>query len=93
MHELGITQELIDTVLASARRAEASRVERVVLRIGPQAGVDPESIQFAFQVLARGTIAADAIIELEADPTPTIQGHELIAGRSRALAVVAIEVD
>jgi hydrogenase nickel incorporation protein HypA/HybF len=93
MHELGITQELIDTVLEYARRAEARRVGRVVLRIGPQAGVDPESIQFAFQVLARGTIAADAIIELEADPGPPGQRHEQVADRSRALAVVAIEVD
>jgi len=89
MHELGISQELIATVLEYARRAEARRVERVVLRIGPQAGVDPESIQFTFQLLAQGTIAADAQIELEADPG---QSDQQIADHSHTLAVVAIEV-
>jgi len=88
MHEVGITQSLLDTVLDHARQAEALRVERVILRIGARAGLDPDAIRFAFHVLAQGTIAADAQVAVEADDSSAEDPDS-----AHAIAVVAIEVD
>jgi Zn finger protein HypA/HybF involved in hydrogenase expression len=98
MHEVGIAQDLIDTVLAYAHEAAAQQVERVILRIGPHSGVDSDSIRFAFQVLAEGTIAAGAAVELEAgsESSPHSDYEHVVEQphdpADRSIAVVAIEV-
>jgi len=43
-------------------------VHRIVLRIGALAGVEPESLRFAFEVVTRQTIAAEATLEVDAVP-------------------------
>lgn len=58
----------IDAVLDQARIHGAKRVHRIVLRIGALAGVEPESLRFAFEVVTRDTLAADA--ELQVDGVP-----------------------
>ena len=47
---------------------QAVRVERVVLRVGTLAGVDVDSLHFAFEVVARGTAADGAMLEIETVP-------------------------
>jgi hydrogenase nickel incorporation protein HypA/HybF len=44
------------------------RVTRVVLRIGALAGIDPEAMRFAFDVVSKGTVADGAEFEIEAVP-------------------------
>ena len=68
MHEVGLMTSAIDAVLDQARIHGAKRVHRIVLRIGALAGVEPESLRFAFEVVTRDTLAADA--ELEVDGVP-----------------------
>jgi len=58
----------METVLAHAREHGASRVHRIVLRIGALSGVDPDALRFAFEVVAKGTPADGA--ELEIDTVP-----------------------
>jgi len=43
----------------------ASRVNRIVLRIGALAGVDPEALRFAFEVVSRSTVAEGATLVIE----------------------------
>ena len=43
MHELGIVESAMETVLRHASERPTMRVERVVLRIGRLAGVEPEA--------------------------------------------------
>lgn len=68
MHEVGIMTSAMDSVLEQAHAHGATRVHRIVLRIGALAGVEPESLRFAFEVVTRETIAAEATLEVEAVP-------------------------
>lgn len=54
--------------LAEARRCQATRICRIRLRIGELAGVVPEALTFAFDLLREGTLARDAVLEIETVP-------------------------
>ncbi|MEA3276769.1 MAG: hydrogenase maturation nickel metallochaperone HypA [Pseudomonadota bacterium] len=68
MHELSVCLALLDQVQAIAREHGATRVERIVLRIGPLSGVEPPLLQSAYPLAAAGTIAADAALAIETAP-------------------------
>jgi hydrogenase nickel incorporation protein HypA/HybF len=68
MHEAGLMRDAIDLAVAEAARAGAGRVHRVVLRVGALAGVEPEALDFAFEIAAAGTIAAGARLEIQQTP-------------------------
>ncbi len=68
MHEVGIMESAIDAVLHQARVHQAQRVHRIVLRIGTLAGVEPDALRFAFDVVTHGTVAAGAELAIESVP-------------------------
>jgi len=68
MHELGVTQSILNVVLEHAQEAKASRVQRIHLVIGDLAGVVGESIQFYFDFISRGTLAEGAELVMRRDP-------------------------
>jgi hydrogenase nickel incorporation protein HypA/HybF len=57
VHELPITESLLDTALRYANKAEASRVLDLYLIIGDFASVVDESVQFYWDIVTAGTIA------------------------------------
>jgi hydrogenase nickel incorporation protein HypA/HybF len=61
MHELGITQEVVEIV---CQRAGAARVQRIVLHIGKLSAVLPDAVRFCFPVCAEGTAAEGAELEI-----------------------------
>ena len=61
-------ESAVDAVLRQARAHSARRVHRIVLRIGALAGVEPDSLRFAFDVVTNGTAAAGAALEIESVP-------------------------
>jgi hydrogenase nickel incorporation protein HypA/HybF len=65
MHEVGIAAVALQETREQARRAGAARVSRIELRFGELAGGDPEALRFAFTALVPGTIAAEALLEIE----------------------------
>ena len=65
MHEIGIVQSVLDMATQAARRAGAARVHRLKVRVGALSGVVPEALQFAFDALRPGSVAAEALLELE----------------------------
>src|SRR5580700_7661782 len=65
MHELGITQEILEIV---AQRAQERKVRRVVLEIGVLSCVLPDAIRFCFDLCAAGTIAEGAELEILRPP-------------------------
>lgn len=80
MHELGIAQEIVDTVCEAAGE---SRVTRVVLEVGRLSLVLPDALRFCFDLAAAGTAMEGA--ELTILETPGL-------GRCRACAgEVALE--
>lgn len=60
MHELPITQNMLDLVLEKAEEAGAREVKRINLVIGEMTGVVKECVQFYFNFLGKGTIAEEA---------------------------------
>jgi hydrogenase nickel incorporation protein HypA/HybF len=61
MHELALTREIVDIV---CKAANDRRVHKVTLEIGRLSCVMPESIEFCFDVVARGTLAEGAHLEI-----------------------------
>jgi hydrogenase nickel incorporation protein HypA/HybF len=68
MHEVGIMASALDSIRQEAGKHGATSVSRIVLRIGSLAGVDCEALRFAYEALAPGSIAAGALLEIEAVP-------------------------
>lgn len=68
MHELSIMQSALNLALEQARKARASRVHVIRLRIGALSGVVPEALTFAFEALVPGTLAEGAQLAIEPVP-------------------------
>lgn len=70
MHEMAVTQSILDIVLKHAQQAGASRVLQIHLVIGEMTGFVDDSIQFYFDFLSQNTIAEGA--ELVFDRRPAL---------------------
>jgi len=68
MHELSLIENVLDLALERAQQHGAERIETITLRIGSLAGVDPDALQFAFEVIKAGSIAEEAELVIEAVP-------------------------
>jgi hydrogenase nickel incorporation protein HypA/HybF len=66
VHELSLMDNVRDLALEQARLHGASRIEAITLRIGALAGVEPDALRFAFEVVMAGSIAANAELRVEA---------------------------
>jgi hydrogenase nickel incorporation protein HypA/HybF len=64
MHELAVTEQLLDITLEHAERAMASRVLKINLVIGDLTGFMEESIRFYFDILSEGTMAHNASLSI-----------------------------
>jgi hydrogenase nickel incorporation protein HypA/HybF len=68
MHELPITQSILDLVLAHADQAGGGKVERVHLVVGELSRVVDESVSFYWDILSRGTAAEGSELRFEHVP-------------------------
>ena len=68
MHELAITQSVLDIALEQAEKHDASKVTRINLVVGEMSGVVDECVQFYFEFLSKDTIASDATLSFERIP-------------------------
>ncbi|MEM4724957.1 MAG: hydrogenase maturation nickel metallochaperone HypA [Candidatus Hadarchaeum sp.] len=64
MHELSITQHMLNIVVDHAQRAGAKRVIAIHLVVGELTGFIDDSIQFYFDMLSPDTIAAGATLNI-----------------------------
>lgn len=69
MHELAITQSMLDLVLEQAQKVEAQEVKRINLVIGKMSGFVEECVQFYFDFISKGTIAERAALSFKTIPT------------------------
>ncbi len=60
MHEMAVTQSLLDIVLKEATKVGAKKVTGVNLVIGELSGLVDDSIQFYFDFMTKGTVAEGA---------------------------------
>jgi hydrogenase nickel incorporation protein HypA/HybF len=68
MHEAFLMKNLLAAVEKAAHEEAGGPVRVVHLRIGDMAGVSTDALRFAFDVMARGTAADGASLEIEAIP-------------------------
>lgn len=64
MHEMSICESVVATAEQVARRENAARVTRVRLEIGCFGGVELDALRFSFDVVANGTLADGAALEI-----------------------------
>ena len=55
MHELGITQSIIEIAERTAREQQAEKVLSVTVEVGSLSGVVPEALEFCFEACSNGT--------------------------------------
>ena len=68
MHELSITEHLLEDCIREARAQNAVRIRVIRLCIGQLRGIVPDCIQVYLDMLSEGTIAEGARIESETLP-------------------------
>lgn len=68
MHELSVCQSLLTQVTDLARDQHANVVHKIVIRIGPLAGVEPGLLLQAFPLASAGTLAEAAELVIEELP-------------------------
>ncbi len=68
MHEVGIIQSMLDLAIQTAQQNQASRIHQIRLRVGVMSGVVADALNFAFEVVRQGTMAAEARLEVESVP-------------------------
>jgi hydrogenase nickel incorporation protein HypA/HybF len=87
MHELSITQGILDVTLDAARKAGAQRIVAIDLVIGELSGMVDDSIQFYFDILSRDTLAEKAVLRFRREPCIVICRE--CGSRSEACAPLA----
>lgn len=64
MHEMALTESIVDLVEDESRKHGFTRVRVVRLEIGALGHVDPEAIRFCFEAVARGGVVEGAQLEI-----------------------------
>ena len=68
MHELAITQSILDIAQKAADEHGAKRVQSVRIMLGEYSGVVPQCIQYYFDVISKGTLAEGAVLDIRRLP-------------------------
>jgi hydrogenase nickel incorporation protein HypA/HybF len=68
MHEVGLIESALELAEEQALLRGARRIHRITLRLGKLAGVEPEALAFAFDVVTAGTMADGATLGIESVP-------------------------
>lgn len=61
MHELAITQSIVEAICEKIGSARATRVR---IEVGQLSGVFPDSIRFCFDLCAKATVLEGALLEI-----------------------------
>ncbi|HUN40454.1 MAG TPA: hydrogenase maturation nickel metallochaperone HypA [Acetobacteraceae bacterium] len=65
MHELALSQSVVDLVAEHAAREGLRKVTRVILEIGTAAAVEPQALCFCFDLVAADTVVHGAELAIE----------------------------
>ncbi len=69
MHELSVTESLLEITLRHARAAHATQVNNLYLVLGQLSSIVDDSVQFYWDIVASGTIAEGARLNFRRIPT------------------------
>ena len=68
MHEMAITQSILDIAEKVGKEHGAVRVKEVRIKLGAYSGVVPACVQDYFNVISAGTIAEGAVLNIQTLP-------------------------
>ena len=68
MHELAITESILNIASKVAAENSAKKVKSVRIMLGQYSGVVPQCIQDYFDVISKGTIADGAVLDIRRIP-------------------------
>jgi hydrogenase nickel incorporation protein HypA/HybF len=64
MHEMALTESIVEIAVEAAKEQGAQRVIRVFVDVGALSSVEPEALAFCFEAAAAGTLAEGASLEI-----------------------------
>lgn len=68
LHELAVTQSILNIALENARKFDAEHIIGINLVVGQMASLVDDSIQFYWDILSEGTIAVGAKLNIKRIP-------------------------
>ena len=68
MHELAVTESILDIASRHAREAEAKRVTDLYLVIGRLSSIVDDSVQFYWEMVSQGTVCEGSILHFQRIP-------------------------
>ena len=68
MHEYSIVQSMLDLIEENAKKHNAKKVTKVVVKIGVMSGVEPHLLKIAFDTFKEKTICEDARLDMLIQP-------------------------
>jgi hydrogenase nickel incorporation protein HypA/HybF len=72
MHELSVTESILEISLRHAQEASAKRITNLYLVIGQLASIIDDSVQFYWDIISKGTIADGATLHFRRLPAKLI---------------------
>lgn len=68
MHEFSVMSQIVESVLAEAKKRDAKRVEQIDLELGDYTMLGEEQMRFAFDILSKDTILQRAELSITTRP-------------------------
>ena len=68
MHELSVTESILEISLRHANKANAKRITNLYLVIGQLASIVDDSVQFYWDIVSEGTLADGALLHFRRVP-------------------------
>jgi len=68
LHELGITQSIVEIAERTAAKQQATKILSVTVEVGSLSGVVPEALEFCFEACTNGTLLEGAQLLIKRIP-------------------------
>ncbi len=72
MHELAVTESILNIALKHAQQANATRVSEVYLVIGRLSSIVDDSVQFYWDMMSEGTLCAGSKLHFQRVPAELV---------------------